>query len=126
MLVTCDCGKRLRVRDDLAGKRIKCPACGQPVVVKADEELPAPPPAKQRSAVQEKVTSRKAKPVADPPVEDEDEGREARPKEKKKPKKAKGSSPLVLVLVAFAAFILLGGGLATAYFLIEGTSTSSI
>jgi hypothetical protein len=26
--VTCRCGKRLRVKDELAGKRVKCPACG--------------------------------------------------------------------------------------------------
>jgi hypothetical protein len=26
--VTCPCGKRLRVKDELAGKRVKCPGCG--------------------------------------------------------------------------------------------------
>ncbi len=26
--VTCDCGKRLTIKDELAGKRVKCPACG--------------------------------------------------------------------------------------------------
>lgn len=25
---TCDCGKQLRTRDEAAGKRVKCPACG--------------------------------------------------------------------------------------------------
>jgi len=29
----CDCGKQLTVRDDLAGKRGKCPACGKILVV---------------------------------------------------------------------------------------------
>ena len=26
---TCECGKRLRLRDELAGKKVRCPACGQ-------------------------------------------------------------------------------------------------
>ncbi len=29
----CSCGKQLRVRDELAGKRVKCPACGQSVQI---------------------------------------------------------------------------------------------
>lgn len=29
----CQCGKRLRVRDEHAGKRAKCPHCGKPVTV---------------------------------------------------------------------------------------------
>jgi hypothetical protein len=28
MIISCDCGNRLRVNDDLVGKRVKCPACG--------------------------------------------------------------------------------------------------
>ncbi len=35
----CDCGKQLTVADVHAGKRAKCPACGNPVTVPA-----APPP----------------------------------------------------------------------------------
>ncbi len=29
LIVKCECGKPLRIKDELAGKRIKCPACGQ-------------------------------------------------------------------------------------------------
>jgi DNA-directed RNA polymerase subunit RPC12/RpoP len=29
----CECGKRLRVKDDLAGKRVKCPSCGHAILV---------------------------------------------------------------------------------------------
>src|SRR4051794_39394154 len=39
--VSCSCGKRLRARDDLAGKRAKCPGCGQMLTISA----PPPPPA---------------------------------------------------------------------------------
>lgn len=31
--VQCDCGKRLRARDSLAGRRVKCPQCASPVTV---------------------------------------------------------------------------------------------
>jgi RsiW-degrading membrane proteinase PrsW (M82 family) len=27
--LTCDCGKHLRAKDELAGKRVKCPSCGK-------------------------------------------------------------------------------------------------
>jgi hypothetical protein len=41
--VQCGCGKRLSARDELAGKRVKCPSCGQPVTVPsvAREHRPA-------------------------------------------------------------------------------------
>jgi len=37
--ITCECGKRLSVRDEMAGKRVKCPACMSvvPVPAVADE-----------------------------------------------------------------------------------------
>ena len=34
--LTCDCGKNYRLRDGLAGKRVKCPNCGR------EHDLPAP------------------------------------------------------------------------------------
>src|SRR5262245_54169665 len=46
----CSCGKLLRVRDDLVGKRVRCPGCAAAVLVKAppppeDQALQeAPPP----------------------------------------------------------------------------------
>lgn len=33
ILVKCSCGKAVNVRDELAGKAIKCPGCGKPVRV---------------------------------------------------------------------------------------------
>ncbi len=29
----CECGKQLVVKDQLAGKRVKCPSCGSPITV---------------------------------------------------------------------------------------------
>jgi hypothetical protein len=34
--ITCACQKKLRVREELAGKRVKCPGCGKPVAVPAE------------------------------------------------------------------------------------------
>jgi RsiW-degrading membrane proteinase PrsW (M82 family) len=33
IVVSCSCGKRLRARDELAGKRAKCPGCGKALLV---------------------------------------------------------------------------------------------
>ena len=39
--VTCTCGKTLKVRDELIGKRVKCPACGNAFPVTAVANAPA-------------------------------------------------------------------------------------
>ena len=41
ILVDCPCGKKFRARDELSGKRVKCPACGQ--VLPVPSAKPAPP-----------------------------------------------------------------------------------
>ena len=33
IVVACDCGKQFRARDEDAGKRGRCPGCGQPVLI---------------------------------------------------------------------------------------------
>src|SRR5438874_10778897 len=49
IITPCACGKKLRTKDDFAGKRIKCPSCGtvltvpqhaedQPLIDAADDE----------------------------------------------------------------------------------------
>ena len=30
---TCECGKQVKVKDELAGKRVKCPGCGKPLQI---------------------------------------------------------------------------------------------
>lgn len=37
LLVECTCGKKLKVRDELAGKKVKCPGCGGIVTAPAPE-----------------------------------------------------------------------------------------
>jgi len=43
ILVKCDCGKQMRVVDDQAGRRVKCPGCGEVLTVpRPAEPEPAP------------------------------------------------------------------------------------
>jgi hypothetical protein len=97
VVVACSCGANLRVPDTAAGKRVKCPKCGELLTVPApqfevidDAEDEAPRPAR-RAAV-------KAKPaeVDEPIDDDEGEEEEERPKKKAKGKrkgnKAKGKN----------------------------------
>jgi hypothetical protein len=37
ILAKCTCGKAVNVRDDLAGKAVKCPGCGNPIKVVASQ-----------------------------------------------------------------------------------------
>jgi uncharacterized protein (AIM24 family) len=58
--VRCQCGKRLKVPDKFAGKKVACPGCSEPLSIPAlaaaddeepeqdDEDEPEPPPAKAR------------------------------------------------------------------------------
>ena len=56
--VTCGCGQRLGVKETLAGKTVKCPKCGNPLVLPgadatttgAGADGAAPPPAKSAAA----------------------------------------------------------------------------
>lgn len=64
--VECFCGKQFKVRDDLVGKRVKCPECGSPVLVSDDDELPDSPaptrsPRKAKGKKSSKSTSSTAK-----------------------------------------------------------------
>ena len=62
------CEHRLKVKDDLAGRKVKCPGCGSGVVVPADEEdeetaatAPARPKRQTRAAPDDEERPRKKK-----------------------------------------------------------------
>jgi DNA-directed RNA polymerase subunit RPC12/RpoP len=67
------CGKNLRVRDELTGKKVMCPACGTSFVVAAvsDETVTADEPKSRPAPVQDKVSA-KLMGKKPPPLEDED------------------------------------------------------
>lgn len=111
LLVTCDCGKRLQVKDSLAGKRIRCPECQEPLTVPAVEvdesdEEPAPKKAPVRAAAKVPAKAKRA-PEPDDESEEEDEQPRIKAKGKKKGKKAaKASSNLVLLGVGGGVLVL--------------------
>ena len=51
--IKCQCGKVLKVKDELAGKAVKCPGCGKPVRVgKASAPAKAPAPVQKKKVSQ--------------------------------------------------------------------------
>lgn len=59
--VTCACGKRLQAKDTLAGKRVKCPACGQELLLPTLEEIAA-----QEFLMEAPAEAESAPPPSDP------------------------------------------------------------
>ena len=132
------CGKKLQVRDELVGKKAKCPECGTVFVIaaapstqsappKAGPAVKVPPQAKrkpapveddeemeQRTVPQPKV-KKPARPVVDDDEDDEEsEDRPVRPGGRGAAKKA-SSGRRGLLLAALVVLLL--GGAAAAYFM---------
>jgi dienelactone hydrolase len=110
------CGKKLKVRDELIGKKIKCPGCGMVFLAQAAAEATALTAEEARSDLKKPAQDAR-KPVAKsapPPDADEDsEDRPARRRKKKKPAPAVsgmwigiGVATAVVLVVAVGCFIL--------------------
>lgn len=75
--VSCECGKKLKVKEELAGKKVRCPECQATMVVpsaEAEEDVgivAAPPPRKSPAAEEEGVQA--APPRKRARAEDDDE-----------------------------------------------------
>jgi hypothetical protein len=84
----CECGKKLAVKEELAGKRVKCPSCESLVTVPSvlDE-----PPARKRAAA---------------PADDEDDRDEDRPRKKKKKKRAAKSNKMMWIGAGAGVLVL--------------------
>ncbi len=135
-IISCtDCGRKLRVPDNLLGKKVRCPGCGVTFVGQAAEELeeleeveePPPPPRRRREEeIAEKPS--KSRRRNDEEDDDDEEGgltkrkrREEEPEveedyapQKRKPKKReiyKGWERVRLGvnLVAISIWIMIGG-----------------
>ncbi len=106
--VECSCGRALRVRDDLAGKKIRCPGCQGVMTVPAasddeEEAVTAAPP-------RPKAAPAKTRPVRRPVDEDEDEQeQEETPRGRRTPPVRNKKSMLPWV-AAIAAVVLIAGG----------------
>jgi hypothetical protein len=94
ILLTCDnCDKSLRLRDELAGKRIKCPDCGESLVVpRPGGKSPAVKPAASITPPPKAAKTKK------PPVAD-DEDDDDRPRRKAKKGDAPGKPSALFFIV---------------------------
>lgn len=107
-VLTCsDCGKQLRVRAELAGKRLRCPACGN--------ILTPPDPAPKYVA-----SDRVAPPDSDDDEADEPGVSKARPSSRKTRQRSRSARSWLGILMAlyfpFIGFIcLISGGLAALF-----------
>ncbi len=163
LVVNCSCGKQLRVPDEFAGKRVKCPACQNPCAVPAagapSRTAPATPagtmisfrctcgqtmqaraefagrktkcpscgevvPIPGKAGTADKLTTapKKAAPAPPPPEADdrEDDEDEAPVRARRKRRPARGSA-LPWVLAAVGVLLLVGGGVG-AFFLFRNKS----
>jgi hypothetical protein len=122
IVLQCDCGKTLKVSDDFAGKKARCPGCKAVLDIPAadgDEEAVVAKP-KQRARDDDDDDDRpRSKKAARNDDDDDDEPRakkaardddEDRPRKKKK----KGSKKLLLIL------LLGGGAVALVFFAVVG------
>jgi DNA-directed RNA polymerase subunit RPC12/RpoP len=105
------CGKKLRIRDDYIGRRVKCPQCGSAFLAEAvantaiQAETPKPAPVK---TMKDKVAAKPMAKKQPPPDDQEDEDIEERPvKRGKKSKKGepKKIKPLWIGVAAAVALV---------------------
>ncbi len=123
--VTCTCGKKLRVADENAGRKIRCPACERVFrLPEADDERDED----ERDEPTRRV--RADRPAAKKPVsrrgrDDDDEEERDEPDvraRRRRPSKDRKRSALPLILGGVALLVLLGGGGFTGYwFLLRGS-----
>jgi hypothetical protein len=88
--LTCECGKKLAVKDELAGKRVKCPGCGELLTV---------------PSVTEEAPLKKRAPAA---ADDEEDQEDERPRKKKKKRHRAGKSNKTLWIGAGIGVLVLG------------------
>jgi hypothetical protein len=122
--LTCDCGKQLRVRDDLAGKKVRCPECKELLVVPDGQD--------DESEAAAKVPKAGRQPEREPAGEDEDarprkrkgDDEDGRPRKKRKQKAGSGMLWIGLAAGA-AALVLLAGVGVGGYFLFFASKTET-
>jgi hypothetical protein len=105
--VECECGKTIKVKDELAGKKIKCPECQAVLTVPEEEE----PVAEAREVEEDLPPARK---VRDEEPDEADANDEPKRRGKKKKKGKQGSRTMFYVLLGGGALLLslccCGGG----------------
>jgi hypothetical protein len=88
--VTCcpECGKKLRVPDDLIGKKVRCPGCSLMFFAEIDapaDDEPEPEPARAAPPRSRAVTGRRADAPGRPPRDEEEEDDRPRGRSRSRP-----------------------------------------
>jgi predicted Zn finger-like uncharacterized protein len=114
MSITIDCpscNRKLRVPDDLLGKKVKCPTCGTTFTAggdaapppPAEEELPAPAPARRPAPPPDECDE------GPPPRRDDEDDDRPRPRRSRSSMQPhRGTMILVLGILSLVAFAPLG------------------
>jgi hypothetical protein len=134
--ITCPCGKPLRIPESFLGKRMRCPGCGEPLQVAAEEDRPtrahvraerpeprsAPAPRRHEEDRDDRDSRDREYRERDRDRDDDDrdsrDDYDDRPRKKSKKKKARKRSLLPLLLGLAAGLFLfcgMGGVLAVDY-----------
>ena len=120
--VCSSCDKNLRIRDELIGKKVKCPACGNIFLAEAVDEATAVTAedsgSEPRKSARDDESLRPMAKKAPPPGDEEDEEREerpARPGKRKKKAALNGmwigiAASIVLLVVAIGCYFLFFAG----------------
>lgn len=114
--LSCDCGKQMRVKDELAGKRIRCPACKEALTVPdAEEELEEVVPVPERRVASPRGKSRREEDEEEERPrarrrrdEDEEEEEEERPRRKKRRERVDDGSSVAVGSIALGLLLIVG------------------
>jgi uncharacterized protein (TIGR03067 family) len=114
ILVTCKCGKKLRVADESRGKKVRCPGCESVLMVAPEVAATAPKPARPeaetkrrpasaRNGAEEEEPRKRPRPVAE---EDEEDAPPRRGGKRGAAPKKKGSCGTLLVIFSAVSLLL--------------------
>jgi hypothetical protein len=138
--VACECGKQLRVKEELAGKKIRCPGCQAIVVVPAadavveesprrparveaieEDEAPAPKARRQAAPVEDEAPPRQ--PAKKPARADDYDNDYAEEEDRYAARKKKAARARLFAVLGVGVIVLglacAGGGVLLYYFVIN-------
>src|SRR5262245_26748529 len=143
--ITCtSCNKLLSVRDELAGKKVKCPGCGTIFTASATAAtaVKAAPPKLAPPSAKDKVAAKPMAKAAPPPPRDADEQMDERPVRGKRPaprdddedeaddrpvrrgKKAAAGGSLLWLWLVLGGVLVVGGAVGAGFLFFSGPSNT--